>query len=139
MWFFYFSLLSFTLLFQVKQSEDTDELELYSVYKLGSKKQNLNHLLNFHFTPRQQIQSSLKSNNRVSSTHFKFDKNQFLQANCQFIVNNNVENISSFNMLKDWAYIEQINVIMYEEAQCPICLYPPVACKITKCGHYYCW
>jgi hypothetical protein len=22
---------------------------------------------------------------------------------------------------------------------CPICLYPPTAAKITRCGHIYCW
>lgn len=26
-----------------------------------------------------------------------------------------------------------------EGINCPICLYPPVAAKITRCGHIYCW
>lgn len=26
-----------------------------------------------------------------------------------------------------------------EEPQCPICLYHPVAAKMTRCGHVYCW
>lgn len=26
-----------------------------------------------------------------------------------------------------------------EAANCPICLGAPVAAKITKCGHIYCW
>lgn len=22
---------------------------------------------------------------------------------------------------------------------CPICLYPPLAARITRCGHIFCW
>lgn len=41
--------------------------------------------------------------------------------------------------LIDWSLIEQINIQTLEETQCPICLYPPVAAKVTRCGHVYCW
>lgn len=27
----------------------------------------------------------------------------------------------------------------YEVPLCPICLYSPIAAKITRCGHIYCW
>lgn len=26
-----------------------------------------------------------------------------------------------------------------ENLSCPICLHPPVAGKMTRCGHVYCW
>lgn len=35
--------------------------------------------------------------------------------------------------------IEQINIQTPEEPQCPICLFPPIAAKVTRCGHVYCW
>lgn len=31
------------------------------------------------------------------------------------------------------------NVQVTEFPSCPICLYPPVAAKMTRCGHIYCW
>lgn len=47
--------------------------------------------------------------------------------------------IDSVDTLVDWSLIEQINVHTNEEMQCPICLYPPKAAKMTRCGHVYCW
>uniref|UniRef100_T1GN25 E3 ubiquitin-protein ligase RNF10 n=1 Tax=Megaselia scalaris TaxID=36166 RepID=T1GN25_MEGSC len=41
--------------------------------------------------------------------------------------------------LIDWNLIEQINIQTTEEQQCPICLFPPIAAKLTRCGHVYCW
>lgn len=44
------------------------------------------------------------------------------------------------DLLVEWASIEQINFFgSTEEPQCPICLYHPVAAKMTRCGHVYCW
>lgn len=31
------------------------------------------------------------------------------------------------------------NVQVSDYPSCPICLYPPVAAKMTRCGHVYCW
>lgn len=41
--------------------------------------------------------------------------------------------------LVDWQQIEEVIIRSAEEPQCPICLFPPVAAKMTKCGHVYCW
>lgn len=44
------------------------------------------------------------------------------------------------DQLVEWTSIEQINFFgSSEEPQCPICLYHPVAAKMTRCGHVYCW
>lgn len=44
------------------------------------------------------------------------------------------------DQLVEWSSIEQINFFGgTEEPQCPICLYHPVAAKMTRCGHVYCW
>lgn len=130
-------------LVEYDENPETEE-ELYSVYAQGSKKQNLNHLLNFHYSPREQ-QSNNWSYNKQSKNSFvypKYDKNQFLKANCQFVVKSKDDYnffLGATDILPLWNLIEQINMTMYEKPQCPICLYPPTACKITKCGHYFCY
>ena len=40
--------------------------------------------------------------------------------------------------LVDWCKIEQVLLRSYQQISCPICLYPPIAGRITKCGHIYC-
>lgn len=63
------------------------EFELNSVYLPGSKKQNLNHLLNFNYTPRERNDSMtfMRSGNISKGGHayvkrIKYNKEQFLQA-----------------------------------------------------------
>ncbi|XP_058055485.1 E3 ubiquitin-protein ligase RNF10 [Anopheles bellator] len=122
--------------------------ELHSVFSPGSKKQSLNHLLNFHYAPRERDQPARLSRTgnvrrtQYTAQHHSYNKEQFLQANCQFVVRAG-ENYDLFraspDQLVEWSKIEQIHVLSAEEPQCPICLYPPVAAKMTKCGHVYCW
>lgn len=129
------------------------EAELNSVYIPGSKKQNLNHLLNFNYAPRDHNDamtfSSFRSpaNGHYRSNHHmkktKYNKEQFLQATCQFVVNDNFD-YDAYTVcpdtLVDWNNVEQVIVqTAAEEPQCPICLFPPVAGKMTRCGHIYCW
>uniref|UniRef100_A0A8C5PNR0 E3 ubiquitin-protein ligase RNF10 n=1 Tax=Leptobrachium leishanense TaxID=445787 RepID=A0A8C5PNR0_9ANUR len=38
-----------------------------------------------------------------------------------------------------WDLVEQVRICSHEVPSCPICLYPPVAAKITRCGHIFCW
>jgi hypothetical protein len=128
---------------------DDEEAELYSVFAPGSKKQNLNHLLNFHYAPRERYgpPENFGKSSRMPTNRARYDKRQFLQANCQFLVQipGNLKksgysaNIAFADTLVDWEPIEQIYLTTYEDLQCPICLFPPVACKITKCGHIYCY
>jgi len=125
------------------------DYELNSVYVHGSKKQNLNHLLNFHCVPRESSSDWHASSGHgghhgggaVSRKQPRYNKEQFLQANFQFVIRNNAKAQvkGSPDTLIDWNLIEQININTTEEPQCPICLYPPVAGKLTRCGHAYCW
>ena len=40
----------------------------------------------------------------------------------------------------DWSLIEQVSLKTSAEVpSCPICLYPPTAAKIARCGHVFCW
>lgn len=43
------------------------------------------------------------------------------------------------DLLVDWDKIEEIYIDSHESMSCPICLYEPIAAKMTKCGHVYCW
>jgi hypothetical protein len=43
------------------------------------------------------------------------------------------------DVLVEWSTIELIRTITNEEVVCPICLDQPVAAKITKCGHVFCY
>ncbi|XP_058125982.1 E3 ubiquitin-protein ligase RNF10 [Anopheles ziemanni] len=122
--------------------------ELHSVFSPGSKKQSLNHLLNFHYAPRDRDQParfSRTGNNGYMRKHLtstSYNKDQFLQANCQFVVRADEDYgalLAVPDQLVEWGKIEQIHVLSSEEPRCPICLYPPVAAKMTKCGHVYCW
>lgn len=75
-------------------AEDDDEDELYleaaewdSVLVPGSKKHNLNHLLNFHYAPRDRDITTRPGGKRrdnhknaAKSTVAQYNKDQFLQA-----------------------------------------------------------
>ncbi|XP_017059602.1 LOW QUALITY PROTEIN: RING finger protein 10 [Drosophila ficusphila] len=119
--------------------------ELNSVYAQGSKKQNLNHLLNFHCVPRElergHHHQHQQHHHGLGIRKQRYNKEQFLQANFQFVIRTGAKAQvnGSPDTLIDWSYIEQINIQTTEELQCPICLYPPVAAKLTRCGHAYCW
>nr|CAD7445880.1 unnamed protein product [Timema bartmani] len=101
----------------VIQVAAVDAVEYGSVIAPGSKKQNLNHLLNFHYAPREGSGSMWRSGgrqglNRWMATHkHKYNKEQFLQANCQFVVKADGD-YSVYNtnpdILVDWGLIEQI-------------------------------
>ena len=127
-----------------------------SVVVQGSKKQNLNHLLNFHYEPRDMQSGSgawshgksTKGYSRHSNRWFppvqrhKYNKEQFLQASCQFVVTTNGDYslyLTDPDALVDWKLVEQIIIHSAENLSCPICLCSPVAGKMTHCGHVYCW
>uniref|UniRef100_A0A7G3AZK6 E3 ubiquitin-protein ligase RNF10 n=2 Tax=Lutzomyia longipalpis TaxID=7200 RepID=A0A7G3AZK6_LUTLO len=119
------------------------QYELNSVFLPGSKKQNLNHLLNYHYAPRKVNSFTTSREARGKNwTGKHYSKEQFLQANCQFVVKSHGEydiHRSCPDTLVKWDQIEQIVIHSNEDTQCPICLYPPVAGKMTRCGHVYCW
>ncbi len=61
---------------------------------------------------------------------------------CQFVVKNNGDysiHMANPDVLVEWNKIEEIHIDSNEFISCPICLYQPIAGKMTKCGHIYCW
>ncbi|RZC34088.1 RING finger protein 10, partial [Asbolus verrucosus] len=130
--------------------EEEYEAELGSVIVPGSKKQSHNNLLKlFVASPTGEGRyksergfTNKNSNRSIITRKHKYNKEHFLQANCQFVVNTSgdyKQYLNNPDALVDWSFIEQVNVQVSDCPSCPICLYPPVAAKMTRCGHVYCW
>uniref|UniRef100_A0A673W6L4 E3 ubiquitin-protein ligase RNF10 n=1 Tax=Salmo trutta TaxID=8032 RepID=A0A673W6L4_SALTR len=115
----------------------------------GPKKISLNHLLNFTFEPRGghgglggEKHSYWGRHNKWGHKHKPFNKELFLQANCQFVVTDDQDYKAHFtdpDTLVNWDCVQQVRIYSHEVPSCPICLYPPVAAHITRCGHIFCW
>ncbi|KAL5477138.1 hypothetical protein EMCRGX_G023887 [Ephydatia muelleri] len=105
---------------------------------------SLNHLLNFTISPRESSATlgALPSHARRRSQVQCYNKEQYLQANCQFVVSASGDYsgcYSDADLLVDWDKIEQVRLFCHQIPSCPICLYQPRAAQITRCGHVYCW
>jgi len=137
-----------------QQMSQEDEFELGSIFNPGSKKQNYNHLLNFQYTPRGPAPNSRSHNNNrgargKAKTYYtpirkSYNKSHYLQANCQFIVKSLGDysiHATDPDTLVDWEKIEQVHLKTSgtDLTSCPICLFPPTAAKISRCGHVFCW
>ncbi len=125
----------------------TQSAEFGSALSLGPKKMNLTHLINFTMAPRDgssdyRTPGGWRGRNKWTQRYPKYNKEQFLQANCQFVVKAGCDysvHCKDADKLVDWDLIEQVRILGQEVPSCPICLYPPTAAKITRCGHIYCW
>ncbi|XP_068167819.1 E3 ubiquitin-protein ligase RNF10 [Antennarius striatus] len=128
---------------------ETRRAEFSSAQFAGPKKISLNHLLNFTFEPRggnsgigDVAHSSWGRRNKWGHKHKPFNKELFLQANCQFVVSDDQDYKAHFtdpDTLVNWDCVQQVRIYSHEVPSCPICLYPTVAARITRCGHIFCW
>jgi len=134
------------------QVNNFDDPDLEDILPEKWKKENLAHLLNmkFQLAPRDSIASPHwrnthsardKYHNSYASCH-TYSKDHYLQANCQFVVKADRDYtayLTDPDLLVPWETIEQIRIWGSEVASCPVCLHPPVAARMTRCGHIYCW
>ncbi|XP_072290135.1 E3 ubiquitin-protein ligase RNF10 [Eucyclogobius newberryi] len=126
---------------------ETQRAEFSPAQFAGPKKISLNHLLNFTFEPRGGNGSDVGPScwgrrNKWGHKHKPFNKELFLQANCQFVVADDQDYKAHFtdpDTLVNWDCVQQVRIYSHEVPSCPICLYPPVAAHITRCGHIFCW
>ncbi|KAJ7242586.1 hypothetical protein B0H12DRAFT_1326019 [Mycena haematopus] len=122
--------------------------------------QSLNHLLNFTLPPRQtQPPPSLPRRSRKTGTHQGiWNKERFVNAQYRFVMNPNGDYTVHFadpdmQVFFQWQDILQV-IIPRSSAlasasertgmdegltTCPICLSPPIAPRMTKCGHVFCF
>ncbi|KAF9327169.1 hypothetical protein BGZ91_001586, partial [Linnemannia elongata] len=101
---------------------------------------SLNHLLNFSFPVREEPQNTAPVRRRRNANYQPFNKEKFINANFRFLMNPRSD-YAVYTMDADapvnWEDIEQVLIAVPQS--CPICLQPPVAARITKCGHVYCF
>lgn len=128
---------------------ETRRAEFSPAQFAGPKKVSLNHLLNFTFEPRggngvfgDGGPSGWGRRNKWGHKHKPFNKELYLQANCQFVVTDDQDYKAHFtdpDTLVNWDCVQQVRIYSHEVPSCPICLYPPLSARITKCGHIFCW
>lgn len=101
-------------------------------------------LLNFQYSSDRHVDSNYSHRyqfSRRKKTYF--NKEEYLQAKCQFVVIGCVDdyavNAIDPDKLVDWEQIHLVYLPSHESPNCPICLYTPVAAKMTRCGHIFCW
>ncbi|KAG0378971.1 hypothetical protein BGX24_002200 [Mortierella sp. AD032] len=101
---------------------------------------SLNHLLNFSFPVREEPQNTAPVRRRRNVNYQPFNKEKFINANFRFLMNPRSD-YAVYTMDADapvqWEDIEQVLITVPQS--CPICLQPPVAARVTKCGHVYCF
>jgi len=74
----------------------------------------------------------------------RYDQSHYLQANCQFTVRAGEDyslQLADPDIMVCWEAIElvELRTASQEMTACPVCLFPPVAAQMSKCGHVYCW
>ncbi|XP_078486644.1 E3 ubiquitin-protein ligase RNF10 isoform X2 [Ciona intestinalis] len=119
-----------------------DEFNPVSTEIKQGKKVNLNHLLNFSYESMEDERGGGRSYRSHYMHKETFNKEQYLQANCQFIVKEGEDYsfyLGDSDLPMAWELIEKVNMWSSETPSCPICLYEPEVSCVTKCGHIYCW
>ncbi|KAI0066512.1 hypothetical protein BV25DRAFT_1878482 [Artomyces pyxidatus] len=129
--------------------------------KRAPKVENLNHLLNFTLPPRQthQLPSLPRRSRRNGTQQGVWNKERFVNAQYRFVMNPMGDYTVHFadpDIFFQWHDILQIIIprnsalasaagggdgAAQEEGHttCPICLSPPTAPRMTKCGHVFCF
>ena len=133
---------------------DEDALhETHAMKAVNSRKgqTSITHLMNFTLPPRPQHQyqhSNHRHNQRrnptwgLGSGYHAIDKARYVHANYRFIMRADREyhaQTVDADTYVSWDTVLQVLASAEtQEASCPICLSPPVAPRMPKCGHIYC-
>lgn len=69
-------------------------------------------------------------------------RESFVRTTCRMFVLNEVSPLeaeSDPDASIPWDSVEYVQVQCDDDQRCPICLGPPIAPKMTRCGHIFCW
>lgn len=115
---------------------------------------SLNHLLNFSLPPRSSgpsqghfSPSSFSGKSRRYTPSTPYSKERFVNAAFRFLVQPTTESPGQLldpDMPLPWEEVERVIIPCRTTKdtvtwQCPICLGEPMAARITKCGHVFCY
>lgn len=107
----------------------------------GNRKVNLNHLLKFTLTPRESDHHHhhyWPGHRYGRPPPAKHSKEQFLLANCQFVVREGTVGRWDPDVPVAWELVHEVRVL-HEQERCPVCLGDPRAAQTPPCGHVHCW
>ncbi|QGA19197.1 hypothetical protein EYB26_006885 [Talaromyces marneffei] len=109
---------------------------------------SITHLMNFSLPPRPQYHPSTHRPRRnptwgMGSGYHAIDKARYVHANYRFIVDprrNYHAQAANADVHLDWDSVLQVLASeQTQAASCPICLGMPVAPRMAKCGHIFCF
>ena len=121
------------------------ETDYHVTGRPASKKASLKIVQAPHKAQGRAPQSPLKSPSAKYSAFQQstsFAREQYIRVNCKFFVlkGTDCSDVAADpNTIASWDVVEYLQIQVHDEPVCPICLGPPLAPKMTKCGHIYCW
>ncbi|KAJ2497403.1 hypothetical protein GGH96_005117 [Coemansia sp. RSA 1972] len=110
------------------------------------EKTNLSHLLNFSLpsrAPPPLSRPKRRTEGTVSERQAEINRSLFINANFRFVLKPMfwqtfmaVATRPDMQLRPEW--IERVVMPVSGDTNCPICLSPPTAARVTRCGHVFC-